>query len=55
LISNFDQIEEARFSLGDFKMALNGLVDYCNSLAAQIDNKGLAPCFSPDYEPEIYS
>jgi hypothetical protein len=54
LIENFDQIEEAKFTLLDFKSDLLGLIAYCNELTNQIDAKGLAPCFHPVFDLEVY-
>ena len=38
----------------DFKSDLLGLIAYCNELTNQIDSKGLAPCFHPAFDLEVY-
>lgn len=41
MISNADQIEEARFEVAEFKKHLFDLMDYCQELTYQIQEKGL--------------
>lgn len=54
LISNFDQIEEARQTCSEFKDGLLELMDYFDSLISQIISKGLTVCFSPDFSIDLY-
>lgn len=53
-ISNFDQIEEARFGFGDFKSQLNDLLEYIENLVGSIGEKGLLPCFDSTFTPSSY-
>ena len=55
LISNFDQIEEARFACSDFKSNLLDLLDYFDSLVALILEKGLTGCLTPEFSIDLYA
>jgi hypothetical protein len=55
MISNFDQIEEARFEVADFKKHLFDLMEYCQELTYQIQEKGLTQEFSPPFQSEEYN
>lgn len=55
MISNFDQIEEARFQVANFKKHLLDLMDYCQELTFQIQEKGLSQEFSPPFHSEEFN
>jgi len=55
MISNADQIEEARFEVAEFKKHLFDLMDYCQELTYQIQEKGLTQEFSPPFASEDYN
>ena len=41
IISNFDQIEEARFEVANFKINLYGMIDYIHEITQKIMEKDM--------------